>query len=579
MKEYITFMREAAVTTLLSGCGGAADGEPHGEGAISEPELSAEEGSAVEEMPEEQAAEAEITEPEMPEEEVPKIEADTTVYGNTAGNIMSGGLFLEDDDYFYLYHGYDNCVYRTDRKTGVSDKLVDGYCLQLNMVDGKIYANMAQDESIVEIEPESGQVTEIRKGAVEYLMSADRELYFTDASDSSLRKFSLDSMEETVLVDRPIVTPCIYKDRVYFALDSDGHYLYSVPREGEALTQVNEVHSYMPVIYKDRIYYLGMEDEAYSIRCMGLNGSGESIIADTDAAFMNLFGSRLYYADGADSSKVYFLDLETENPVPESVRLEAQIEEALNRYALEPVSEYRLDGYMGLNFQQEHMAFMCLETMDGEQYMDECIYEEDTDRILPVAYFIVDGKVAEAAMEEAAREEMPETAVSAQGDAAQTVPAPPVTENAPDAAAEAPVAAPADIPEEILAEIPADASVEIIVEEPTAGDRYTPEEAIAIYRSLMEAGGMTWNPSLKGNWDETIGLYPIEDWYLHMDNYNGTSWGTGFIYLDKGMPEWAAGTDLESCAIGDGVGNPWTSYYIEVTGADAECVYIVMWSA
>lgn len=54
-------------------------------------------------------------------------------------------------------------VYKTEKRTGMSDKLVDGYCLQLNMVDGKIYANMAQDESVIEIEPESGDITEIRK--------------------------------------------------------------------------------------------------------------------------------------------------------------------------------------------------------------------------------------------------------------------------------------------------------------------------------------------------------------------------------------------------------------------------------
>lgn len=159
---------------------------------------------------------------------------------------------------------------------------------------------------------------------------------------------------------------------------------------------------------------------------------------------------------------------------------------------------------------------------------------------------------------------------------------PPAEESGMDGAVQPPAEAPADIPPEILeqiyAEFPEGAYVEIIVEESEPnGDRYTPEEAIAIYRSLMEAGGKIWDPSLKGNWDETLGLYPIEDWYNHMENYNGSSWGTGFIFLDKGMPEWAAGTDLESFAIGDGAGNPWTRYYLEVTGYDAECVYITAW--
>lgn len=90
----------------------------------------------------------------------------------------------------------------------------------------------------------------------------------------------------------------------------------------------------------------------------------------------------------------------------------------------------------------------------------------------------------------------------------------------------------------------------------TESDKYTPEEAIAVYRSLMEAGGIIWDPSLK----------------------NGGSWGTGWIYLEKGQPEWCASTDLESFAMGDSVGNPWTHFYLEVTGSDENAVYITEWA-
>lgn len=404
-----------AMTIIISfaGCGSVPPEAPE-ETIISESVTSAEE--SPEEVTEktadlwtEESAETESSEEEAAES-VPALEEDCTVYGNTAGNIMGGGLLLEDDNYFYLYHGYDNCVYRTDKKTGISDRLVDGYCLQLNMVDGKIYANMIQEDAIIEIDPESGETNEIRKGSVEYLIAADRELYFMDLSDNSLRKISLDSKEEIILVDQPIVTPLVYKDMVYFALDSDEHFLYSVPRAGGEITQVNAVYSYMPTIYKDRIYYLGMENEEYSIRSMGLDGSGERVIADTDAVYINLHDGKLFYVDGTVRSDIYCVELESELLIPERIDLEKQIETALNRYAIETVSEYRLDGYLGLNFQQEHMAFMCIETLDGGQYMDEYIYDTAQDRILPVAYFFVDRKVLEASMKEPTKESKEESA-------------------------------------------------------------------------------------------------------------------------------------------------------------------------
>ena len=73
----------------------------------------------------------------------------------------------------------------------------------------------------------------------------------------------------------------------------------------------------------------------------------------------------------------------------------------------------------------------------------------------------------------------------------------------------------------------------------------------------MEAGGMTWDPSLK----------------------DVTSWGKGWIYLEKGQPEWLAETNLKSAAMGDSAGRSWTKYYLEVTGSDENAVYITEWTS
>ena len=94
------------------------------------------------------------------------------------------------------------------------------------------------------------------------------------------------------------------------------------------------------------------------------------------------------------------------------------------------------------------------------------------------------------------------------------------------------------------------------VETPVESNKYTPEQAMADYRSIMEGGGMTWDPSLK----------------------DVSSWGTGFFYLDKDYIQWAGETNLESASIGNHGGNSWTRFYFEVTGSDEECVYYTMWA-
>ena len=85
----------------------------------------------------------------------------------------------------------------------------------------------------------------------------------------------------------------------------------------------------------------------------------------------------------------------------------------------------------------------------------------------------------------------------------------------------------------------------------TSSNKYTAEDAIADYRSIMEANGISFDPSIK----------------------EYASWGTGMLPLNKEEVEYFANSSVESFAMGDSVGNSWTKYYLEVTGSDESYVY------
>lgn len=118
-------------------------------------------------------------------------------------------------------------------------------------------------------------------------------------------------------------------------------------------------------------------------------------------------------------------------------------------------------------------------------------------------------------------------------------------------------------------ETPVSATTEPVVVEPSTTEpivepetpvvdntKYTPEEAIAVYRSIMESNGIQWDPSIK----------------------EFASWGTGWIYLTKGQAEQAGYNGIESFRMGGGDStHPWTKYYLEVTGSDENAVYITGW--
>lgn len=100
--------------------------------------------------------------------------------------------------------------------------------------------------------------------------------------------------------------------------------------------------------------------------------------------------------------------------------------------------------------------------------------------------------------------------------------------------------------------------VEPVEEQPVVAesDKYTPEEAIAVYRSIMESNGITWDPSIK----------------------EFGSWGWGFMYLDKDYVVECAYSEVEAFQFGGGTGTPWTFYYLEVTGWDEDRVYFTQWN-
>lgn len=93
-------------------------------------------------------------------------------------------------------------------------------------------------------------------------------------------------------------------------------------------------------------------------------------------------------------------------------------------------------------------------------------------------------------------------------------------------------------------------------EQPTTSNKYTPEEAVAYYRSQIEVQGMKWDPSIK----------------------EFASWGTGWIPLSKDeLNASYVANDMASYNMGSGDGIPFRTYYIEVTGSDENYVYITGW--
>lgn len=92
-------------------------------------------------------------------------------------------------------------------------------------------------------------------------------------------------------------------------------------------------------------------------------------------------------------------------------------------------------------------------------------------------------------------------------------------------------------------------------EEIITGEMYSPKEALSVYRSIMEAGGVIWDPKIKKS-----------------------GWKTnGDIYLVKGRTEKQANKDIDFFADKSWEDKSYTRYYMEITGSDEEVIYVNAW--
>ncbi|MBQ9142444.1 MAG: DUF5050 domain-containing protein [Lachnospiraceae bacterium] len=313
---------------------------------------------------------------------------DINVYGNTAGNIYNGGLLCEDEDNYYIYFYYYDCVYRTDKITGESTILGNGQLMEMNVFEGKLYGSrVGLVSGLCAVDTATGEETLVREGDVYGTLLVDKEIYFIEGSAESLRKLNLETGEELCLVEEGVQTPVVYKDKVYFVNQADNGCIYSISREGGEAEKLNDTASFLPLVYKDRIYYMNTQGDTTPIYSMKVDGSDVQLLEGTDAGFFNIYEGVLYYIDRADASQIYCMDLEAQTPVFELFDLEPRVRAGISEHSTTSFSEYEAIEFVGLNFQGNHLLFLCTNLIDGGYYTDEFLYDFETDKVVPLGYF------------------------------------------------------------------------------------------------------------------------------------------------------------------------------------------------
>ena len=322
------------------------------------------------------------------ETQTPSTESEVSVtaaytYGNTMGNLYNAGLFLTDTDGMsYMYNMYRDYTHKTLLPDCVAESLLGMSVTYLNCVDSTVYGlcnSLTEEPCIIAFDTTENTYETIREGAVDYLQVVNGNLYFTDATDSSLRKLNLETKEETTLVAESVYYPVVYEDRIIFQSDADGESLYSISTDGGESTRLNSVSSHYPLVYHDKIYYCDNNNNL-SIRCMNLDGSEDTVWLDTvSAEILSIWDDTLYFYDANNPSVLSFVDLTLEDVTVQTLDFTESVKTELQQvYGEGKLSSFEIQQISNFNISGDYILLFCNEMINGSPYADEYIYNRET---------------------------------------------------------------------------------------------------------------------------------------------------------------------------------------------------------
>jgi hypothetical protein len=197
-----------------------------------------------------------VEEPPEPEAEPYEIN-NIGVYGNTAGNIIFGGIAAIYGDWIYYQNFNDkNSLYKIHINGTGNQKLNDNGVKYINVVDGWIY----------------------------YCNMSDR---------GSIYKIRIDGSEETMVSDdRFSINVTVVDDWIYYIYSEDGPLvscnIYKIRTDGTERTKLNNDYSRYMHVVGDWVYYRSTGPNTNSFNRVRTDGTERTVLFNFTSPIMNL---------------------------------------------------------------------------------------------------------------------------------------------------------------------------------------------------------------------------------------------------------------------------------------------------
>lgn len=275
---------------------------------------------------------------------------------NINGNILNGGMAVEDDDYLYFTNVEDNSyIYRKNIKSGEVEQLTKGYySYNLNLVGDYIYyirgipgviqrvnVNTRKDKTIVNNRAENliiynnhmyyrlsedndwgklykadlnGKNKKILAYDVVNFVIENNYIYYLSNDDGLIYRIDINGNEKIVLTDKKANSIGGVLNGIVYFLDNDKYNIYSVDAKNKECKLLLSQNCRSLNVNDRYIYYLNViksknlqyDYKIYRVRTDG--SQNELIVNKNNCSHINITKNYLIFYDEDLNFKCYYLD-------------------------------------------------------------------------------------------------------------------------------------------------------------------------------------------------------------------------------------------------------------------------------
>lgn len=232
--------------------------------------------------------------------------------GNTAGNLLNGGLFCEDEGIVYFANAYDNhTLYSMNPDESEIKKISNVPVSSINAAGKYLFyyqnasASTTDFTSFFRIDGVYRATKDGRKSTcLKRVPSPCLSLYgntvfyqnYNTKKGTSLCRIDIDRQnDKEILPAHDSSNPsCIYQGSIYFGGTKKDHYLYRLDTESDTVSTAWDGNLYSPIIQDDWVYYMDISGN-YRLCRYHLYDQSVQILTEDRLDFFNVTGEWIYY--------------------------------------------------------------------------------------------------------------------------------------------------------------------------------------------------------------------------------------------------------------------------------------------